>query len=199
MVKFYKSFFTHNHDFNTFSLAYFLRYPNPYATHVLSVDTLERFVDEQGRLHTKRLVVKRGKLPHWCKVLLSSSKLNISESMILETSIIDPRNELILSEAKNIDFTKIMRVVESATYKGDVSADGSKIVRANTTVSFLSSFGFDSMKERMELWGQRKMGENLNRSQKGMGYVMDRLREQGGKIKAFQLAMAQEAKALQVV
>lgn len=86
-----------------------------------------------------------------------------------------------------------MRVVETATYKGDLGADGKKVVRANTTVSFLSSFGFDSMKERMELWGQRKMGENLSRSQKGMGYVMDRLREQGGKIKAFQIAMAQDA------
>ncbi|KAK9378983.1 PRELI-like family-domain-containing protein [Kockiozyma suomiensis] len=193
MVKFYKSFYTHNHDFNTFSVAYFLRYPNPYATHVISVDTLERYVDDQGRLHTKRLVVKRGKLPQWCKALLSTSKLNISESMILETSIIDPRSELILSESKNIDFTKVMRVVETATYKGDLGADGKKVVRANTTVSFLSSFGFDSMKERMELWGQRKMGENLSRSQKGMGYVMDRLREQGGKIKAFQIAMAQDA------
>ncbi|KAK9449571.1 PRELI-like family-domain-containing protein [Limtongia smithiae] len=191
MVKFHKSVYTHNYDFNTFSIAYFLRYPNPFATHVISVDTLDRHVDEQGRLHTRRLVIKRGKLPNWCRALLSSSNINISESMIVETSIIDPKRQIIQSETKNVDFTKIMRVIETATYTGGVDANNNPIVKAKTSVSFLSSFGFASMKDRMETWGQRKMGENLSRSQKGMSFVMDRLREHSGKIKSFQLAMQQ--------
>ncbi|KAK9453469.1 PRELI-like family-domain-containing protein [Dipodascopsis uninucleata] len=191
MVKFFSTKYTHDHDFVTFSLAYFLRYPNPYATHVLSTDVISRFVDPEGRLHTKRLIVKRGKLPNWCRMLLASSNIQISESMVMETSIIDPKNQRIWTETKNIDFTRIMRVVETATYKGAVSADNRPIVKANTTVSFISSFGFESMKERMELWGQKRMGENLNRSRLGMLFVMDKLREQGGKIKMFQLAMQQ--------
>ncbi|KAK9388168.1 PRELI-like family-domain-containing protein [Lipomyces mesembrius] len=189
MVKFYRSIYTHDHDFETFSVAYFLRYPNPYATHVISADTLSRHVDDQGRLHTHRLIVKKGKLPRWCKMLLASSGINISESMILETSIIDPKSQEIWTETKNIDFTRIMRVVETATYKGGLDIDKNPIVKAFTTVWFLSSFGFGSMKERMETWGQRKMSENLNRSRMGMGFVMDRLREQGGKTKLFQIAM----------
>ncbi|KAK9461365.1 PRELI-like family-domain-containing protein [Lipomyces oligophaga] len=197
MVKFYKSFYTHQHDFSTFSVAYFLRYPNPYAKHVISVDTLDRYVDEQGRLHTHRLVIKRGKLPKWSQVLLASSGINISESLILETSIIDPKNQIILAETKNIDFTRIMRVVETSTFRGALAADQkTPVVKAFTTVSFLSSFGFGSVKERLESWGQSKMSENLARSQKGMAFVMDRLREQGGKIKAFQHAMQREIEPL---
>jgi len=189
MVKFYFSTYTHDHDFETFSLAYFLRYPNPYATHVISADTISRHIDEQGRLHTSRLIVKQGKLPRWCRMLLSSSKINISESMILETTVIDLKEKQILAETKNIDFTKIMRVIETTNYKGMMSSDHRPIVKASTTVSFISSFGFDSMKERMESWGQTRMDENINRSRMGMGFVMDKLREQGGKIKMFQLAM----------
>ncbi|KAK9367964.1 PRELI-like family-domain-containing protein [Lipomyces kononenkoae] len=189
MVKFYRSTYTHDHDFKTFSVAYFLRYPNPYAKHVVSVDTLSRHIDDEGRLHTLRLIVKKGKLPRWCKMLFASSGINISESMVLETSIIDPKSQEIWTESKNIDFTRIMRVVETATYKGDIDVNKKPIVKAFTTVWFLSSFGFESMKDRMETWGQRKMGENIHRSRMGMGFVMDRLREQGGKIKLFQLAM----------
>ncbi|KAK9464414.1 PRELI-like family-domain-containing protein [Lipomyces arxii] len=198
MVKFYKSNYTHNHDFDTFSVAFFLRYPNPYATHVVSVDTLSRSVDDQGRLHTLRLIVKQGKLPNWCRALLASSKINISESLVLETSVIDRHNKVIYTDSRNVDYTKIMRVVETATYRANV-VDKVETVNAQTTVSFVSSFGFASMKDRMELWGQRKMGENLDRSRLGMGFVMDRLREQGGKIKLFQLAMQRTMSAAQPV
>ncbi|KAK9475941.1 PRELI-like family-domain-containing protein [Lipomyces japonicus] len=191
MVKFFRTTYSHDHDFRTFSLAYFLRYPNPFATHVISVDTLSRHVDAEGRLHTQRLVVKRGKLPRWCRMILASSNINISESMVLETTIIDLQKQEIEAVTKNIDFTKIMRVVESAVYKGVTTDENKQIVVASTEVSFLSQFGFESLKERMELWGQRKFGENLNRSRMGMGFVMDKLREQGGKIKLFNLAMQQ--------
>ena len=40
MVKFWTSDYTYDYGFSTVSLAYFLRYPNPYARHVASTDTI---------------------------------------------------------------------------------------------------------------------------------------------------------------
>jgi hypothetical protein len=71
------------------TLAFWVRYPNPFANHgkkrkrsykekpvltffsflsftiVLAVDVLDRYVDERGVLKTTRLVLKKGKAPKW--------------------------------------------------------------------------------------------------------------------------------------
>ena len=59
--------------FETTSLAYFNRYPNPYAKHVLSIDTIESYIDNQGQLCTTRLIVKTGRLPNFIKPILGNS------------------------------------------------------------------------------------------------------------------------------
>src|SRR5450432_4106511 len=64
MVKFYELNYTYDYSFPAVTLAYFLRYPNPYSTHVLSTDVIERFVDPvTGRLSTTRIHLKRSRLP----------------------------------------------------------------------------------------------------------------------------------------
>jgi hypothetical protein len=70
-------------------LAYFRRYPNPFARHVLSVDVLSRHLDSYGRLHTTRLILKRGILPKWAARWLPVKGEGM-DAWVLETSIIDP-------------------------------------------------------------------------------------------------------------
>ncbi|WVQ93824.1 hypothetical protein IAU59_000902 [Kwoniella sp. CBS 9459] len=74
-------------------LAFFLRYPNPFARHVLSVDVLSRHVDPStGQIHTTRLILKRGILPKWATRWLpaASSGGRGLDAWILEESVIDP-------------------------------------------------------------------------------------------------------------
>ena len=60
MVKFYSTHYTYDHSFPTVTLAYFLRYPNPYSRHVSSTDTIARTFDPvTQRLTTVRLHLKR--------------------------------------------------------------------------------------------------------------------------------------------
>lgn len=67
MVKFYESTYTYDYTFPAVTLAYFLRYPNPYSTHVLSTDVISRHFDPATQqLHTLRLHLKRSKLPPRC-------------------------------------------------------------------------------------------------------------------------------------
>jgi hypothetical protein len=95
------------------TLAWFLRYPNPYATHVLSTDTIHQSINPQTQiLKIVRLHLKRGKLPVWSKRFLS----HISESWIVETTEVDLRNGRMETRMRNLDHKKVLYVEERATW-----------------------------------------------------------------------------------
>ena len=75
-------------------MAYYVRYPNPFARHVLSVDVVDRWIDANtGRLHTKRLILKRGIMPKWATKWLPATNMSGGRGMdawILEESVVDP-------------------------------------------------------------------------------------------------------------
>lgn len=75
-------------------LAFFLRYPNPFARHVLCVDVLSRTIDPQtGQIRTLRLILKRGLVPAWASKWLplpSGSGGRGLDAWVLEESVVDP-------------------------------------------------------------------------------------------------------------
>ncbi|KAL5117041.1 hypothetical protein ACEQ8H_005000 [Pleosporales sp. CAS-2024a] len=118
MVKFYSSSETYPYPFPAVTLAYFLRYPNPYSTHVLSTDTIARSFDPATqRLTTIRLHLKRSKLPAAVLKLLPRSLLGASasgdtQSFILEKSVVDVREGWMDTESRNLEWTGVLSVVE---------------------------------------------------------------------------------------
>jgi 4-amino-4-deoxychorismate lyase len=153
MVKFFESSFTYDYSFPAVTLAYFLRYPNPYSTHVLSTDVISRTIDSEGRLKTLRIHRKSSRLPSAVLKLLPKSVLgNISggrsESYILETSTIDVKEGWMRTESKNLDWTGILSVVEKQEYQRKVpddEGDDFSVVAGKTgvvtTVMFRSRLG----------------------------------------------------------
>lgn len=123
MVKFHETSFTHDYPFPTVTLAYFLRYPNPYASHVISTDVIERHFDpETQRLYTSRLHLKRSKIPAAILSLLPTSLLGhtaggSSQSYILERSIVDVKHGVMMTESKNLEFTGVLSVIERQIYR----------------------------------------------------------------------------------
>ncbi|KAI9833645.1 MAG: hypothetical protein M1819_003598 [Sarea resinae] len=123
MVRFYENTFTYDYSFPAVTLAYFLRYPNPYSKHVISTDVIERRFDpETQRLHTSRLHLKRSKLPSALLKILPKSILGPSggesrQSYILETSIVDVREGWMETESRNLDWTGVLSVIERHTYR----------------------------------------------------------------------------------
>ncbi|BEI79909.1 hypothetical protein CcaverHIS002_0104380 [Cutaneotrichosporon cavernicola] len=94
MVQFYRKTHTYPEPPPTPLLAFFLRYPNPFARHVLSVDVLERTVDPStGRIKTVRLILKRGIVPQWASKFLPVAKASGGRGLdawVLEESVVDP-------------------------------------------------------------------------------------------------------------
>lgn len=164
MVQLLKTNFTYNYDFYTTSVAYLNRYPNPYAKHVLSSDTLDSFVDDEGRLHTTRLVVKTGLLPEFIMPYLGSSV----QSWVIEKSVIDPKRQEVSAYSANVDHHRFVKVEEFLKYscKGNMT-------RLECNVRFLSKFfGF---KKRIENWTKEKFSKNLHNLTEGFMYVISRV------------------------
>lgn len=123
MVKFYSSTETYSYPFPAVSLAYFLRYPNPYSTHVLSTDTIARSYDpDTQRLTTIRLHLKRSKLPSAVLKLVPRSLLGASaggdtQSYILEKSVVDIKEGWMDTESRNLEWTGVLSVIERQKFQ----------------------------------------------------------------------------------
>jgi len=123
MVKFYENSFKYEYSFNTVALAYFLRYPNPYSTHVISTDVISRHLDAAtGRLHTVRLHLKRSKLPSAVlrllpKSVLSSTKDGGSQTYILEESVVDVKEGWMRTTNRNLEWTGVLSVIEGQEFR----------------------------------------------------------------------------------
>ena len=132
MVKFYSSTYSYDYPFPAVTLAYFLRYPNPYSRHVASTDTISRHFDPSTqRLTTVRLHLKRSRLPPAVLKLLPKSARGDSvgadgrtQSFILERSVVDVREGWMAAESRNLDWSHVLDVIERHTYLRPVGTGG---------------------------------------------------------------------------
>ena len=157
-MKFFENVFTYDYSFPAVSLAYFLRYPNPYSRHVLTTDVIDRFVDPNTkRLHTIRLHLKKSKVPSGILKLLPKGiggSDNSGQSYILETTVVDAKEGWMETESRNMEWTGILSVVEKQVYQRQssegalIALDGLSVddkkneqTTVKTTVTFRSRFG----------------------------------------------------------
>ncbi|KAJ5124473.1 uncharacterized protein N7515_008298 [Penicillium bovifimosum] len=160
-MKFFENQFTYDYSFPAVSLAYFLRYPNPYSQHVLTTDVIDRYVDPATqRLHTIRLHLKKSKIPSGILKLLPKGmggSDSSGQSYILEKTIVDAREGWMETESRNMEWTGILSVVEKQLYKRLQSEDGrlaldglaadknAEQTSVKTTVTFRSRLGQGKM------------------------------------------------------
>lgn len=122
-MKVYENNHTYDFAFPAVTLAYFLRYPNPYSTHVLATDVIERRFDpETQRLYSTRLHLKRSKVPKAALALLPRSLLGASadgesKSYILETSVVDIKEGWMDTESRNLNHVGVLSVVERQVFR----------------------------------------------------------------------------------
>lgn len=178
MVKVYSSSTSYPYPLPTVSLAYFLRYPNPYSTHVASTDTLSRNFDPTTqRLTTVRLHIKRSRLPPGVVKLLPKSDLVKGEgadggtqSFILESSVVDVRQGWMETESRNLDWENVLQVIERQTYRRPAAlttaTEGQSLearlaeraldtrTECETTVTLKSRIG-EQLRRRRQRWGDQ--------------------------------------------
>lgn len=165
MVLWFRNTSTYNHDFATASLAFLNRYPNPYSSHVLSVDTVSQRVDENGILHQTKLIKKTGKLPAWARPFLGE----IQSSWIIEKTSVDPKSEEMFTYTRNVNHVGILRIEEFSQFKYDSEEE---FTRWNTQVKFSSGMKW-GVKDRIERWSQKVFISKTTHAKQGLQFVME--------------------------
>ncbi|GBG24075.1 Phosphoglycerate mutase 1 [Hondaea fermentalgiana] len=99
--------------------AFWCKYPHPDLQHVKDALVLDRTVDDQGRLHTTRLMCVQQSLPSVLKPFAG----NCDSYYAIERSTVDPARKTLVLETRNLTFGSILHADETCTYKA--ATDGS--------------------------------------------------------------------------
>jgi len=167
-MKFFSQSFLYDDPWSIVSLAFFLRYPNPYASHVVSCDVISRTHTPSGTLLTTRLILKRGALPRWAPKGIVSR----AESWIVEESEVDPMGKTVRCRTKNLDHVKVMQVEEWVWFRQ--TAEGKTL--QTTEARILSGFGW-GLTKRIESHGLSRFKANVQRSREGVSVILNILRQ----------------------
>ncbi|KAJ6501648.1 PRELI-like family-domain-containing protein [Mycena vitilis] len=165
---FFKSNYSYDDPWSIVTLAFFLRYPNPYASHVLSCDVISRSVTPSGSLMTTRLILKRGAMPRW----FPKGIVSRAETWVVEESEVDPVGRTVKCKTRNLDHVKIMQVEETVVFR---SAPEGKTLQL-TEARIGSGFGW-GLTRRIETHGLNKFKANLQRSREGVSLIVQLLRQ----------------------
>ncbi|XP_034021996.1 PRELI domain containing protein 3B [Thalassophryne amazonica] len=103
-----------HHPWETVTKAAMQKYPNPMNPSVFGVDVLDRNVDTQGRLHSKRLLSTEWGLPSIVRSIIGIAR---TCTYIQEHSVVDPKKKTLELQSTNITFTNLVSVDEKLTYK----------------------------------------------------------------------------------
>ncbi|KAI0786105.1 MSF1-domain-containing protein [Abortiporus biennis] len=167
-MKFFSQSFLYDDPWSIVSFAFFLRYPNPYASHVASCDVISRSLSPQGTLITTRLILKHGALPRWAPKGIMKN----AESWIIEESEVDPFGRVVRCSTRNLDHVKIMRVEETITLR---QTEDHKTIQ-HTEARFVSGFGW-GLTKRIESHGVAKFKAHVHRSREGISVILNLIRQ----------------------
>ncbi|OMJ29730.1 Protein ups1-like protein [Smittium culicis] len=169
MVKFYSNNFTFDFDWNTVTFAYLNRYPNPFASHVFSSDTLgHKFDPVTGDLHISKLYKKTNSTPYWARHFVKNSI-----AYILEEIVINKKNNTLTTKQRNITHTRLLVVEDSLSIvpHHDLNNPTSTTL-CNSEGRLFSNFGY-GIGSRIERFSFKRISDNLSKSRKGLAYSID--------------------------
>ncbi|KAJ7462791.1 PRELI-like family-domain-containing protein [Mycena galericulata] len=167
-MKFFAQSFSYDDPWSIVTLAFFLRYPNPYASHVISCDVVSRSVSPSGSLLTTRLILKRGAMPRW----FPRGIISRAETWVVEETEVDPVARTVKCKTRNLDHVKVMQVEESVVFRS--TAEGKTLQL--TEARILSGFGW-GLTKRIETHGLNRFKANVQRSREGVSLIVQLLRQ----------------------
>lgn len=171
--------------------AFFLRYPNPQAAHVLTADVVDRRIEQRPPrspsgtpstvLCTSRLMLKRGSLPSWAP----KNIIKNSESWVLEESEVDlappsdtaPRIMTIWT--RNLDHTAVLAVTEGLRFTENCPEVSQNAFNASTacstTADIRSDLSFSLLRRRIEKFGLKRYVAHKDTSREGLLWSIQHL------------------------
>ncbi|XP_055337440.1 PRELI domain-containing protein 1, mitochondrial-like [Paramacrobiotus metropolitanus] len=165
--KYYYSSSLFSYTWEQLVTAFWLRYPNPYSSHVLSEDVLDRRLTDDGKVVTIRVLSKTNHMPKWGERFIRGPQ----HVYIVEESIVDPVNKTLTTYSKNVGYTKVMTVDEKCVYQ-PVSSDPSMAELARSACIESHVFGFA---KAIQAFGVERYKRNTTKTTNGFLYILEHL------------------------
>ncbi|XP_060925373.1 PRELI domain containing protein 3B [Limanda limanda] len=167
-MKIWTSEHVFNHPWETVTKAAMQKYPNPMNPSVVGVDVLDRNIDKQGRLHSKRLLSTEWGLPSIVKAIIGNSR---TSTFIQEHSVVDPIEKSFELKSTNITFTNMISVDEKLTYKTHPE-DSEKTILTQEAIISVKGVSLGSYLEGVMA---STMSANAGKGREAMEWVIRRL------------------------
>ena len=158
-----------DYPWKLFTFANYNKYPNEFATHVVSVDVIQRQVTPEGLLVTDRLLQLKQPLPS----ILRRLGLPVPEtSYFLERSVINPQTQHYEATSYNLSMRSLFQATEICYVKADPEKGGTQFQHKAqfTACSYFSKLVEDAAVSRFE--------SNAVKGREGMQSVLKKLEEE---------------------
>ncbi|KAG0643048.1 PRELI-like family-domain-containing protein [Tuber brumale] len=142
---------------------------NTHSTHVVAVDTLNRYVDPStGILRTERLITCRQNAPRWLMKIVGGTE----ESYVREVSEVDPQLQTVTLRSMNLTGSNIISVQETVVYSPDPSSPGTK-TRFQQDAQITAYGAFSKICAAIEDWSVERFGQNAIKGRVGFEAVLE--------------------------
>ncbi|XP_068724509.1 PRELI domain containing protein 3B-like [Montipora capricornis] len=168
-MKFWSSEHIFNHCWDRVTQAVWRKYPNDLNPNVKTMDVLDRRVDEEGRLHTLRLVGSEGFLPSWVCNMIGVNNLCYA----YEHSVVDPVKKTMVMGSRNMTLSGFVNVEETLTYSQHEDNDRTRL----TQDAIIKVFGI-SFKDYFEGLIKSTMASNASKGRQAMEMVIGKINKE---------------------
>jgi len=168
-ARYHRSEHVHPFPWPQVASAFFLRYPNPFSTHVLSEDTLLRTV-EGSKLYSRRFLTKTNKLPKWGETFFKNFKKMVP---LVEESVIDVKTKEIVTYTRNVGLSRFMSAVEKVRYVEHPQQPGHTLAVKEAWIES----GLYGLRTAVKSAGVERFKANCQRATEGFNVVLARMQE----------------------
>jgi len=169
-AKYYNTEHIHPYSWDQVAQALFLRYPNPFSSHVLSEDTVFRDV-VGGVLYSRRFLTKTNKIPKWGERWLSGFARRVP---LVEESTVDKETRTITTLTRNVGLSNFMSVAERVVYKVNPDDPSQTIALKEVWVESR----FYGLRSAIKSFGVERFKKNCEKATVGFNYVIERVQAQ---------------------
>jgi len=170
-AKYYNTEHVHPYSWDQVAQGLFQRYPNPFASHVLSEDTVMREILPGGVLYSRRFLTKTNKVPKWGERWLAGF---VRKVPLVEESVVDRKSLTITTYTRNVGLSNFMLATEKVTYK--VNPDNK-----DTTIAVKEAWiesRLYGLRSAIKSFGIERFKNNCERATDGFNYVLEKLQKQ---------------------
>ncbi|CAO1621912.1 unnamed protein product [Parajaminaea phylloscopi] len=157
------------------ALGVLYKYPNPQASHVVSVDTISQQLDERtGKVRLERILGVRQGAPRWVVKLLNLSE----DTYVREIMMVDPQLQSVEMTSTNLTLSEYLLVKEYITY---LPTDSSPTPSPSTTfrqvadITCTTTFGggiLAKAAKKLEDSSFDRFGNNAQKGREGLMTVL---------------------------